>query len=88
MTPVVFVGTNTPSTLNIPRPGIDFGFALDRCHGPLTFVFFVSNTFGQSKKLMPSSLLITYVTRSGLVSVPAAPSPMPIMTHPLMVVNS
>jgi len=39
MMPVVFVGTNTPSTLNIPRPGIDFGFAVDRCHGPLTFVF-------------------------------------------------
>ena len=32
-------------------------------------------------------LLITYVTHSGLVSVPAA-FPMPIMTHPLMVVNS
>ena len=28
-----------PSTLNIPKPGIDFGFALDRCHGQPTFVF-------------------------------------------------
>jgi len=39
MMPAVFVGPNRPGTLNIPTPGIDFGFAVDRCHGQPTFVF-------------------------------------------------
>ena len=61
MMPAVFVGANRPSTLNIPRPGIDFGFAVDGCHGQLTFVFFVSNTFGQSKFLIPPRPLPIYL---------------------------
>ena len=54
MIPAVFVGANRPRTLNIPRPGIDFRLRGRRLSWPADICFFfVSNTFGQSKILIP-----------------------------------